>query len=364
MTMSVGDLLDEWFDDDALKGCLASTGVVGVWAGPRTPGTAYNLLHHALGELDGRPGAWGHVRGGMGAISVALARAAQAHGATIRTAAPVAAIDIADGAVRGVTLDGGEALRAPLVVSGAHPQTTILDLAGAAHFPAEVFDDMRRYRSRGASVKVNLVLSQPPRHAGMDAAEQAALLRTGLALCPSIDDLERAWQDAVLGRPASAPYVEIEVPSIVDPTLADGDGCVATLFTQYGPPDAEGWPDGARERYLDACLARLESVAPGVAGSVVHAEVLAPPDLERIFGLRGGSIFHGEQDLAQLAFMRPSPALARYATPVRGLYLCGAGTHPGGGVMAAAGHNAAMRVLHDRRRARLTHPLRRVATVR
>ena len=359
MTMSVGDLLDEWFEDDAIKGCLASTGVVGVWAGPRTPGTAYNLLHHELGSLDGRAGAWGHVRGGMGAISLALAGAARAHGATVRTGAPVASIDIAPGgAVTGVTLANGDALRAPVVLSGAHPQTTILDLAGAEHFPDEVVADLRRYRSRGGSVKINLVLDRPPRYAGVTDAEQQGLERTGLALCPSIDALERAWQDAVLGRPAAAPYVELEVPSAVDPTLTDGEGCVATMFTQYGPHAEEGWPDGARERYLGACLDLVETVAPGVAGSVVHAEVLAPPDLERIFGLRGGSIFHGEQDLAQLAFMRPSAALARYATPVRGLYLCGAGTHPGGGVMAAAGHNAAMRVLRDRRRARLLRRLR------
>jgi phytoene dehydrogenase-like protein len=177
------------------------------------------------------------------------------------------------------------------------------------------------------------------------------LLHTGVALCGSVDALERAWQEAVLGRPAATPYIEVEVPSAVDPTLSDGDGCVVTMFTQYGPHHEAGWPDGARERYMGACLDVLDAVAPGVADSVVHAEVLAPPDLERIFGLRGGSIFHGEQDLAQLAFMRPAPALARYATPVGGLYLCGAGTHPGGGVMAASGHNAAMRVLADRRRA-------------
>ena len=353
MTMSVGDLLDEWFENDALKGCLASTGVVGVWAGPYTPGTAYNLLHHELGSLDGAGGAWGHVRGGMGAISVALAGAARAHGAVVRTGAEVASIDVAGGAVTGVTLASGETLRASLVVSGAHPQTTVLDLVGAQHFPAEVAADMRRYRTRGASVKVNLVLAHPPRYAGVSADEQQMLLRTGVALCASVADLERAWQDAVLGRPATTPYIEVEVPSAVDPTLADGDGCVVTMFTQYGPHDDAGWPPGARERYLRACLGVLEAVAPGVADSVVHAEVLAPPDLERIFGLRGGSIFHGEQDLAQLAFMRPAPALARYATPVAGLYLCGAGTHPGGGVMGASGHNAAMRVLADRRRARV-----------
>ena len=337
MTLSVGDLLDEWFEHDALKGCLASTGVVGVWAGPYTPGTAYNLLHHELGSLDGAGGAWGHVRGGMGAISLALARAAESHGAVVRTGAEVASIDVAAGAATGVTLATGETLRAPLVVSGAHPQTTILDLAGPEHFPDEVADAMRRYRTRGGSVKVNLVLARPPEYAGVTADEQRMLLRTGVALCASVPDLERAWQDAVLGRPATAPYVEVEVPSAVDPTLADGDGSVVTMFTQYGPHDEAGWPDGARERYLRACLGVLEAVAPGVADSVVHAEVLAPPDLERIFGLRGGSIFHGEQDLAQLAFMRPAPGLARYATPVAGLYLCGAGTHPGGGVMGASG---------------------------
>jgi phytoene dehydrogenase-like protein len=359
MTMSVGDLLDEWFENDALKGCLASTGVVGVWAGPYTPGTAYNLLHHELGSLDGAGGAWGHVRGGMGAISLALARAARAHGAVVRTGAPVASIDVAAGVVTGVTLADGETLRAPLVVSGAHPQTTVLELTGAEHFPDEVVADMRRYRTRGASVKVNLVLSEPPRYAGVTDDEQRMLRHTGVALCGSVPELERAWQEAVLGRPATTPYIEVEVPSAVDPTLADGDGCVVTMFTQYGPHDETGWPEGAREAYMRACLGVLDAVAPGVADSVVHAEVLAPPDLERIFGLRGGSIFHGEQDLAQLAFMRPAPALARYATPVGGLYLCGAGTHPGGGVMAASGHNAAMRVLADRRRARVKRRLLR-----
>src|SRR3954469_21937693 len=180
MTMSVGDLLDEWFEDDALKGCLASTGVVGVWAGPRTPGTAYNLLHHALGSIDGRPGAWGHVRGGMGAISLALAGAAEAHGATVRTGAEVASVDVAGGAVTGVTLASGETLRAPLVVSGAHPQTTVLDLVGAEHFPDDVAADVRRYRTRGASVKVNLVLARPPQYAGGRAADAAAHRRGAL----------------------------------------------------------------------------------------------------------------------------------------------------------------------------------------
>jgi phytoene dehydrogenase-like protein len=352
-TMSVADLLDDTFEHDGLKGSIASTGVVGVWAGPRTPGTAYNLLHHALGEIDGIPGGWGQVIGGMGAISMAIARSAEAAGATIRTDAEVVSIDIREGRAIGVTVADGSELRAPIVASGAHPKTTILDLAGGEHFPGEVGDDMRRYRTRGGSVKINLLLSEPPAYRGVSAEEQHMLERTGVNLCPSIDYLERAWQDALAGRPAAQPYVEAELPSAIDPTLTDDGRWVMTMFTQYGPPDAEAWSGDARERYADACVKHLARYAPNVPDAILEREVLAPPDLERIFGLVGGSIFQGEQGLDQMAFMRPSPLLSQYATPVEGLYLCGAGTHPGGGVMAAAGHNAAKRILRDRRRSRL-----------
>ena len=352
-TMSVGDLLDDHFELDGLKGSLASTGVVGVWAGPRTPGTAYNLLHHALGELNGISGAWGQVIGGMGAISQALARSAEAAGATIRTEAEVASIDVRDGRAVGVTLAGGESLRAPIVASGAHPKTTILDLAGPQHFPEEVVADMGRYRTRGGSVKINMLLSEPPKYEGVPDDEAQLLLTSGVNLCPSIDYLERAWQDATLGRPAENPYIEAELPSAVDSSLTDDGRWVMTMFTQYGPPDDEAWAGDARERYADACVEHLARYAPNVPGAILEREVLAPPDLERIFGLVDGSIFQGEQGLDQMAFMRPSPTLAQYATPVRGLYLCGAGTHPGGGVMAASGHNAARRILRDRRFRRL-----------
>jgi phytoene dehydrogenase-like protein len=364
LTMSVGDLLDEWFEDDALKGAYASSGVVGVWAGPRTPGTAYNLLHHELGELEGVPGAWGHVRGGMGAISEAIAASARAAGAEIRTEAPVTSIDVVDGRTTGVTLASGETLRAPVVLSGAHPRTTMLDLVGAEHLPGDVVEDMRRYRSRGGSVKVNWILSEPPRYERVTAAENAALLHTSLAIAPSIDQLERAWQDATRGVPAAEPYIEVEVPTSLDPSLTDDGTTVMTMFTQYGPHDEAGWPDGAREAYAQRCLAILAQHAPNVTGAVLEHEVLAPPDLERIFGLAGGSIFQGEQGLDQMAFMRPAALLARYATPVGGLYLCGAGTHPGGGVMAASGHNAAQRVLRDRRRHRFVARIRRFAPER
>ncbi len=353
MTMPVGDLLDDWFETDELKGAIGSTGVVGVWAGPRTPGTAYNLLHHELGELNGVAGAWGHVKGGMGAISTALARSAETHGAEIRLDAAVRSIDLSGGRAIGVTLDTGEELRGATVVSGAHPRTTVLDLVGAEHFPDEVASDMRRYRSRGGSVKINCILSEPPRY----GAEGERLLRTGVAICPSLDYLERAWQDAVRGEPAAAPYIELEVPSTIDPSLSDDGSCVMTMFTQYGPYRDAGWPDGAREAYAQRCFDIVAEHAPNVRDALVHHEVLAPPDLERIFGLVDGSIFQGEQGLDQMAFMRPSPLLAGYATPVGGLYLCGAGTHPGGGVMGACGHNAARRVLKDRRRRSLRRAL-------
>ncbi|MGZ5310905.1 MAG: phytoene desaturase family protein [Solirubrobacterales bacterium] len=352
-TMSVGDLLDDYFELDGLKGSMASTGVVGVWAGPRTPGTAYNLLHHALGELDGIEGAWGQVIGGMGGISEAIARSAEAAGAEIRTGAEVVSIDVRDGRTTGVTLADGTELKAPIVASGAHPKTTVLDLAGAESFPSEVADDMRRYRTRGASVKINMVLSEPPRYEGVSEDEQQMMMSAGVNLCPSIDYLERAWQDATLGNPAENPYVEAELPSHVDSSLTDDGSYVMTMFTQYGPPNEEDWPEGSRERYADACISHLARYAPNVPDAIVEREVLAPPDLERIFGLVDGSIFQGEQDLAQMAFMRPHPELAQYSTPVHGLYLCGAGTHPGGGVMAASGHNAAQRILRDRRRGAL-----------
>jgi phytoene dehydrogenase-like protein len=208
-------------------------------------------------------------------------------------------------------------------------------------------------------VKINAVLSEPPRYENVTEVEADMLLRTGVALCPSIDYLERAWQDATLGRPASHPYIEVEVPTTVDPSLTDDGTTIMTLYTQYGPPDEAGWAGGGREAYGRACLDLLAQYAPNVPGAILEMEVLAPPDLERIFGLTGGSIFQGEQGLDQLAFMRPSPLLAQYATPVDGLYLCGAGTHPGGGVTAAPGHNAAMRILRHRRRARVRGALRR-----
>jgi phytoene dehydrogenase-like protein len=351
-TMSVGDLLDDWFELDALKGSIASTGVVGVWAGPRTPGTAYNLLHHALGELDGMGGVWGQVVGGMGAISNSIAHSAAAHGASIVTDAEVASIDVEDGRVAGVTLASGESIKAGVVASGAHPKTTILDLVGGQHFDEDVRTGMERYRTRGGSVKVNYVLNEAPDYANVSPEEQKMLLGAGVNICPSIDYLEAAWQDALQGRPAAAPYIEAEFPSSIDDSLTDDDRVIMTMFTQYGPHAESDWAEGDRERYGETCIDMLTRFAPNFREAIDQHEVLAPPDLERIFGLQGGSIFQGEQGMNQMAFMRPTPDMAQYATPVDGLYLCGAGTHPGGGVTAACGHNAAQRILKDRRSVR------------
>ena len=249
-----------------------------------------------------------------------------------------------------MTLADGSELRAPIIASGAHPKTTVLELAGRESFPSEIAEEMERYRTRGASVKINLVLSEPPVYEGVSDAEQQLMRTAGVNICPSIDYLERAWQDACRGRPAEHPYVEAELPSAVDTTLTDDGRWVMTMFTQYGPPNEEDWREGDRERYADACIEQLSRFAPNLKGAVLEREVLAPPDLERIFGLAGGSIFQGEQGLDQMAFMRPHPEMAQYATPVAGLYLCGAGTHPGGGVTGCSGHNAAKRILRDRRR--------------
>ncbi len=223
VTGSVGDLVDAWFESDGVKAVWASTGVIGAWAGPRTPGTAYNLLYHAVGRIDRIGGLWGHVRGGVGAISEAIAASARAAGVEIRTSAIVRSIDVAAGRAHGVTLGDGTELRAPIVLSNVHPHTTILHLVGAGHFPDEVVDDLRRLRTRGGSVKINCSLSAPPCFAGVSEDEQSKLLRTGVAICDSVEHIERAWQEARAGQPATEPHIEMQVPSAVDPTLTDDD---------------------------------------------------------------------------------------------------------------------------------------------
>jgi phytoene dehydrogenase-like protein len=299
------------------------------------------------------------VRGGMGALSEAIAAAARRTGGDVRTNAPVASIDVVDGRARGVTLEDGTRLHARVVASGAHPQATLLSLVAPEHLPAELVKDMRNYRTRGSTVKVNMAISQLPSLAAMPGRAPGPQ-HPEFVITPSIEYLERAWDDAKYGRPSTHPMVDCVIPSTVDPTLAPEGSHVLSAFVQYAPYElARGTWDECREQFGDRVVATISEYAPGFDSSVIHREVLAPVDLESRFGLVGGNIFHGEMSLDQMFSLRPTALAGAYATPVRGLYLCGSGAHPGGGVMGAAGRNAARVIARDLRRGVRARRLRR-----
>jgi phytoene dehydrogenase-like protein len=355
-TMSAADFLDEWFEDVRVKGAMATQAIIGAWCGPMTPGSAYVLMHHWIGEIDGHPGAWGWVHGGMGGVSAALAECARSNGAEIRTGVDVARVAIGgQGRVLGVELADGSTIRARRVVSNAHPVTTYLDLVGAERLPDDVVRDVRRYRTRSGSVKLNVALSALPSFPSWD---QDGDVHRGLAaVSPSVEYLERAWDDAKYGRMSEEPYIEVVFPTAHEPegAIAPAGRHLMLGFSQYGPYElAEGsWEAGGREEYARRALRAIGRYAPGLEASIEEIEVLAPRDLEARFGLLGGNIMQGELTPDQLFSFRPIPFYADYRTPVAGLYLCGAGTHPGGGVMAVPGRNAARVVIRDYRRDRL-----------
>lgn len=350
MTLSVADFLDQYFTHEAIKGALSPGGVIGAWGGPMTPGSAYVLLHHRMGDVVPH-GGWAFVRGGMGALSDAIASSAQAAGAEIRTGAAVERIFVGMGRARGVELADGTQVGARVVLSGAHPVTTLRGLVGDEHLPAETVEDLGRYRSRGASAKVHLALAELPdftARPGTDLGPQ----HPEFIICPSILYLERAWDDAKYGRPSAEPMLDCVIPTTKDPTLAPDGRHILSAFVQYAPyrlEEGRTW-DGERDALGDRVVETIGHYAPNVPGAVVHRQVITPLDLEREYGLVGGNIFHGEMSLDQLFSLRPTPGLAGYRTPIRGLYLCGSGTHPGGGVMGAPGRNAARVVLRDLRR--------------
>jgi phytoene dehydrogenase-like protein len=350
MTLSVADFLDRYFEHDAVKGALAPGGVIGVWGGPMSPGSAYVLLHHRMGEAAGRTGTWGFVRGGMGGLSNAIAASARAAGAEIRTGAEVVTVETRDGRAVGVTLADGTVVRARVVCSGVHPTSTFLGLVGRERLPVELVHEIERYRTRGSSAKVNLALDELPDFLalpGTDAGPQ----HPEFIICPSIDYLERAWDDAKYGRPSAHPMLDCVIPTTKDPALAPEGRHILTAFVQYTPYGlAEGTWEQRREALGDAVVETIAEYAPNVKGAVVHREILTPLDLERRFGLLGGNLFHGEMAADQLFSLRPVGSAGSYRTPIVGLYLCGSGTHPGGGVMGAPGHNAARVVLRDLRR--------------
>ena len=352
MTMSVADFLDEWFEDPSVKGALVYGGVIGSWAGPLSPGTAYVLLHHRMGETAGSRGGWGFVRGGMGALSNAIADAGRAAGADILVDAEVLRVDVRGGRAVGVTLADGTSLAARTVISGVHPKTTFLDLIGASHLPGDLERDVRSYRTRSGSAKVNLAIGELPDFVALPGTDPGPQ-HPEFVITPSVAYLERAWDDAKNGRPSAQPMIDAVIPSTLDPTLAPAGSHVMTCFVQYAPYElaASDW-DSRRDELGDRVIDTIAEYAPNVKASVVHREVLTPVDLERRFGLVGGNIFHGEMSLDQLFSFRPAPQAASYRTPIHGLYLCGSGTHPGGGVMGAPGRNAARVVAAELRRGR------------
>lgn len=350
MTMSVSDFLDRYFTDEAVKGALCPGGVIGMWGGPMSPGSAYVLLHHRMGQVAGIRGAWGFVRGGMGALSEAIASAARAAGAEIRCDAPVVEIRTMGGRARGVVLEDGTELAARAVASGIHPRTTFLDLVGAPHLPPELVREIERFRTRGSSAKVNLALSELPDFEAMPGIDLGPQ-HPEFILSPSIEYVERAWDDAKHGRLSERPMLDCVIPTTKDDSLAPQGKHILTAFVQYAPPEPAGgrsW-DQEREALGDRVVDTISEYAPNVKGSVIHREVLTPLDLERRFGLLGGNIFQGEMALDQLYSLRPAPQAGAYRTPVHGLYLCGSGSHPGGGVMGAPGHNAARAIVRDLR---------------
>jgi phytoene dehydrogenase-like protein len=344
--------LEGWFESEPLRGTLATDAVIGAWASPATPGTGYVLFHHVMGETHGARGVWAYVRGGMGCLSEAIASAARDAGAQIRLEAPIGSIAVQDGRVRGVVLADGVFVAARAVVSGADPHRTLLGLVGAGQLPEPFAREIAALDFRSPVLKINAALGALPRFRGCPGAaagpEHAGTVHVGAV---TLDALERSFAAAAHGELPDRPLVELTLPSALDASLAPPGRHVASLFVQHVPwsPGPGGW-DAQRERFADRVFALVDEVAPGFSASVLHREVLAPPDLERVFGLTGGNIFHGAMTPDRLFVLRPLPGWARYRTPIAGLYLCGAGTHPGGGVMGACGRNAAREILHDLQR--------------
>ena len=353
-SISGADFLDEWFEDDRVKGALGTQTILGAWCGPMSPGSAYVLLHHWIGQVNGVAGAWGWARGGMGAVSRAIGDSARARGAEIRVGAPVRRVLIQGGRTTGVELSDGEIIHARQVISSAHPSTTYLDLIGSENLDSEVVHKIKRYKTRSGTVKVNMGLSELPKPTAWDG-DTPGDPHTGIfAISPSLEYLERAWDDAKYGRASAEPYLEGVFPTAFQPNLAPSGKHIALFYTQFGPFElSNGSWETERKAYGDRIVKIMEDYCPGFSQSVEHVEVLAPPDLESRFGLIGGNIMQGEMSVDQMFSFRPIPDYGDYRSPIHGVYLCGSGTHPGGGVSGIPARNCAQVVLKDRRRSKL-----------
>jgi phytoene dehydrogenase-like protein len=349
MTQSARDFLEERFESEEIKTTLATDGVIGTNGGPSTPGTAYILLHHVMGNAAGARGLWGFVRGGMGAISNAIAASAQAHGASIRTNAAVENIIVKNGQAVGVALATGEEIYARFIISNADPKRTFLSLVESQHLDPEFKSNISNFKSHGSAVKINLALDGVPNFTAYPTTKLDLPHRTTMHVCPSMDYIDRAWDDAAQGRPAANPMLECTMPTAYDDSIAPPGKHIMCIFAQFAPyklKDAE-WSDELKNQFADRCINALAEYAPNIKDIILHRQVISPLDMEREYGLTGGSIFHGDMGLDQLFFMRPVAGWAKYRTPLRNLYLCGSGTHPGGGVMGAPGYNAAREILKD-----------------
>ena len=347
LTESIVEFLEKWFESDQLKATLAYYGSIGNFKGPMTPGSAYVLLHHLMGEHEGA-GGWGFVRGGMGALTQALAACARSHGATIRTEAEVARVTVRDDRAVGVELVNGDVYAAGVVLSNADPRTTYLRLIGAEHLDDETVAKIESYKTFSTAFKINFALDRLPEYTAFDRAAIGVPYPTYVHLGPSIEYLERAYDDAKYGRPSTRPFLSPVVPTLADPSLAPEGKHILGVFGGHAPYALAGktWDD-ERELFADRVVDTIAEFAPGIRDSIIDRQILMPPDLERIYGLPHGHIFHGELSIDQLFFLRPIPGFGDYRTPIRGLYLCGAGAHPGGGVYGVPGHNAAREVLRD-----------------
>ncbi len=348
LTMSACGFLDQWFETDVLKATMAASGIIGTFLGIRSPGTAYVLLHHYMGEIDGAFRAWGIPRGGTGAISSAIASAAREAGAEIRTEAPVARILVKNGKAAGVVLENGDEILADAVSSSLDANRTFLKLIEPGRLDPEFLEDVRRCKFRGSSGKVNLALDALP--AFLCRPGPGPHLRGAISISPSVEYMERAYDDAKYGDFSRRPYIDVVIPSLTDPSVAPPGKHVMSCFVQYAPYHLrEGTWDEKRELFGDAVVETLAEHAPNLKNIILGRQVLTPLDLEREWGLTEGNIFQGELSLEQLFFLRPVPEWARYRTPIRNLYLCGSATHPGGGVMGAPGRLAAMEILRKRK---------------
>jgi phytoene dehydrogenase-like protein len=346
LTMSAVDFLDQWFETDVLKATMSASGIIGTFLGVRSPGTAYVLLHHYMGEIDGSFRSWGLSRGGTGAVSNAIGAAAREFGAEIRTEAPVARIRSRGGRANGVVLENGDEITADVVVSSVDPNLTFLKFLDPRQLPDEFVEGVRRYKYRGSSGKVNLALDSLPEFTALPGPGHH--LRGAISISPSVDYMEQAYDDAKYGRFSRRPYMDIVIPSLTDSSVAPPGKHVMSCFVQYAPYHLrEGSWDNQREAFGDAVINAIAEHAPNIKNIILHRQVLTPLDIERTFGLTEGNIFQGELTLEQLFFLRPVPGWAQYVTPVERLYMCGSATHPGGGIMGAPGKNAAERILKE-----------------